>query len=339
MKVLVVKLTSMGDALHLLPALTDLQSEFANVSIDWMIEENFAEIPRWHPSVDQVIPVATRRWRKMSFAVVKEFFSFIKALRATRYDVVVDAQGLMKSAVFARFAKLANGGRRVGFSADSIKERPAAKLYREAFDVERDQHAILRLRLLLAQAFNYSIDDKALNYQITLRGKTPDKKPNVLFLHGTTWPSKHLPDAIWRELRDLALADRYGVQLAWGNAREKTRAEWIADAHSGAEVLPKMTLTELAKSLQSASGAIAVDTGLGHLAAALGLPTVSIYGATNAQLTGAIGDNQIRLQTPFHCSPCLLKQCDKTSEADSPPPCYLKLSPVDIWEQLHQQIV
>jgi len=126
MRVLVVKLTSMGDALHVLPALTDLQVHNPDVVVDWMIEDTFAEIPSWHDSVHRVIKVSTRRWRNFNRANITEFLSFWKLLRSERYDVVIDAQGLIKSAVFARFAKLNQGGVRAGFSGASIKENSMA---------------------------------------------------------------------------------------------------------------------------------------------------------------------------------------------------------------------
>lgn len=347
MKILVVKLTSMGDALHLLPALSDLKSAYPEISVDWMIEESFAEIPQWHPSVDQVIPVATRRWRKLARHNIRDFLRFWRQLRQTRYDAIIDAQGLIKSAVFARFAKLAPGGRRIGYSAASIKERPAAKLYRERINVARDQHAIARLRSLFGQAFNYAVAPAAINYGLrpSLHLGAPATEgdltpaPTIAFLHGTTWASKHLPNQYWRDLLILAAAAGYQVKLPWGNAHEKERAEWIAEAHSNAQVLAKSNLLELAGILRTCSGAIAVDTGLGHLAAALGLPTVSVYGATNAKLTGAVGEHQQHLQSTYPCSPCLLKQCDKLSTQVLQPPCYSELAPATIWNKLHQQLI
>lgn len=329
MRVLVVKLTSMGDAIHLLPALSDLQTHYSDIELDWMIEEGFAEIPAWHPSVRSVIPVATRRWRAFKLNSLKEFFTFWKGLRQTQYDVVIDAQGLIKSAVFARLARLKRNGRRLGFSASSIKEKPAARFYSEPIEVPRDQHAIERLRTLFAKGFNYSPNSKELNFQ--LEGQAANPERSVLFLHGTTWASKHLPETHWHELLKLAAADGYQVLLPWGNEAERARAQRIAGGHQAATVLPKSGLSELLQIIRTVSASVAVDTGLGHLAAALGVPTVSIYGSTNAKLTGALGANQIHIQADYHCSPCLLKQCDKLTQNISEPPCYNTVEPNKIW--------
>ena len=340
MRILVVKLTSMGDALHLLPALSDFHSQFPDAVVDWMIEDSFAEIPLWHSAVDRVIPVSTRRWRSLSWQNIQEFWAFLLQVRANRYDAVVDAQGLMKSAALARFSRLNSGGQRMGFSADSIKEKPAAKFYRVRVDVERDQHAVDRLRQLFASGFDYPMQNTRPRYSVNLSSniKVFEPRHTILFFAGTTWPSKHLPDQYWRDLSDLVLADGYKIEISWGNQREKERAEWIAQGRSQVSVLPKLSLTELAKKLLGSSGAIAVDTGLGHLAAALSVPAVSVYGATDANLTGAVGEGQVHIQCQYPCSPCFLKECNRLTQQIISAPCYQSLDPADIWQQLYQKI-
>ena len=344
MRVLVVKLTSMGDVLHLMPALSDLAKVHPKVVIDWMVEDSFAEIPAWHPSVDRVVTVSTRRWRSLKWQNITQFFGFVKELRAQSYDVVIDAQGLMKSAGLARFAKLKSGGFRAGFSGASIKESPAARLYNRKADVARDQHAIDRLRQLFATIFAYPLPSGALNYRVSLPKPTLRELDTVMLFHGTTWASKHLPDQLWREIADLACDDGYKVKLAWGNEVERKRAEWIAKDRPDVSIIDRSTLTNLAQMISAIAGAIAVDTGLGHMAAALDIPCVSVYGSTDSRLTGAVGKNQVLIQSPYRCSPCLLKQCPKLSQQVLEPPCYnavepnSKLSADAIWQALYRQI-
>ena len=338
MKILVVKLTSMGDVLHLMPALSDLKKQFPDLSVDWMVEDSFAQIPAWHPSVSKVIPVATRRWRKLKWANIKEFLSFWKQLRSERYDAVIDAQGLIKSAVFSRFARVARGGKRIGFSGDSIKESPAAKFYRQTVDVDRKMHAIDRLRALFSGGFEYQIPSNKPDYALASYSVSSRDLPTIFLLHGTTWATKHLPDLFWRKLAELIAEDGYKVLLCWGNETERLRAEWIADGQNHVEVLPKSSLTDLKEMMAKATGAVAVDTGLGHLAAALELPCVSIYGSTDAQLTGALGENQTWIQSKYPCSPCLLKTCPKLTEQVTEPPCYQEIKPADIWQSLYEKI-
>lgn len=344
MRVLVVKLTSMGDVLHLMPALSDLQKHYPDAAVDWMVEDSFAEIPSWHPMVQRIIKVSTRRWRSLAWRNVSEFFSFLSELRVQPYDVVIDAQGLIKSAVFSRFAKLAPGGVRAGFSADSIKESPAARWYQKKVVVDRQQHAISRLRTLFAGAFDYTELASGIDYQLNLgltnAGlKAENAAPSIMLLHGTTWPTKHLPESVWAELADLIGKDGYNIVLCWGNDQEYQRAQRIADDRPQVTVLPKSSLTELGATIANVQGVIAVDTGLGHLAAALSVPTVSLYGSTDAQLTGAVGNNQTHIQTDYPCSPCMLKLCNKLTKQVTSPPCYKRLSAVDIWQTLYAQIV
>ena len=330
----------MGDVLHLLPALSDLAAQFPNVKIDWMVEDSFSEIPTWHASVDRVISVSTRQWRSFNKQNSKEFISFVNLLRQESYHAVVDAQGLMKSAGLSKFARLESGGKRIGFSADSIKETFAARLYSKPIRVKKNQHAIDRLRQLFAGGFDYKLPTSPVDYGIHLPHKVSKERVHntILFFPSTTWASKHLPDQHWRDLLDLVIDDGYRVKISWGNEEEKRRAQWIAQDRQDVEVLPKSSLGELAKILLNSAGAIAVDTGLGHMAAALGVPAVSVYGATDAKLTGAVGDEQIQLQTQYPCSPCFNKNCNKLTEQTSNPPCYQTINAADIWQALYKQI-
>ena len=354
-KVLIVKMTSMGDVLHVLPALEDLAQHVPELSVDWMVEESFSDIPAWHPLVDRVIPVATRRWRRWSRANLGDFRAFLKSLRMTPYDYIIDAQGLMKSAAFSRLARLARGGERIGFSGDSIKESPAAWLYSIKVCVSRDEHAVERLRQLVCGAFAAPTPETRRSYSIKTTfvtkdgahktGITTDPKStevlgekSVFLFHGTTWATKHLPEILWYRIAEKVLNAGYTPVLTWGNDAEHQRALRIAEHTNGSIVLPKCSLTELADILSSASGAIAVDTGLGHLAAALDIPCVSLYGATDPALTGTYGQFQAHLQAEIACAPCLSKTCSQLGVGITEPPCYPTFGVESIWQSLVHQI-
>ena len=343
MRVLLVKTSSLGDVIHALPALTDAARAIPGITFDWVVEEGFAEIPTWHPAVGKVIPVAIRRWRKNIWQTLKsgEWRRFKQSLRAEKYDLVIDAQGLLKSAWLTRYVKAPVAG----LDRNSAREPLASRFYQRRLAVARGQHAVERLRQLFAVALGYDLPKGLGDYGLDVDKlvELPRKKPYVLFLHGTTWDTKHWPEVYWR---DLAL--RMGhmgveVRLPWGNPAEKARAERIANGLNNAVVLPKLNLAGVAKVLASASACVAVDTGLGHLAAALDVPTISLLGPTNPGLTGAYGKVQIHLASDFSCAPCLQKKCTYQPTAEDQqrfdlknewPLCFTRLNPERVASRL-----
>jgi len=293
-RVLLIKTSSLGDVVHTLPALTDAQRAIPGIQFDWVVEEGFAEIPAWHPAVAQVIPVAIRRWRKNLWQTLRsgEWRRFKARLRETRYDLVIDAQGLLKSAWLTRYVKAPVAG----LDRDSARESLASRFYDRRYAVPRDQHALERVRQLFAQALGYELPQGIGDYGLDrAQLATPGEEPYLLFLHGTTWPSKHWPEAYWRELAERMSAFGWAIRLPWGNAEEKARAERIAEGIAGASVLPRLNLGGVAKVVAGARACVAVDTGLGHLAAALDVPSISLYGPTLPGRVGAYGRSQVHL--------------------------------------------
>lgn len=297
MRVLLVKTSSLGDVIHTLPALTDAQRAIPGIQFDWVVEEGFAEIPAWHPAVAQVIPVAIRRWRKHPLQTLRtgEWRRFKARLRETHYDLVIDAQGLLKSAWLTRYVKAPVAG----LDRDSIREPLASRFYDRRYAVPRERHALERVRQLFAQALGYSIPDLIADYGLDRSQlATPGEQPYLLFLHGTTWPSKHWPEAYWRQLAERMSEFGWAIRLPWGNAEEKARAERIAQGLPSASVLPRLNLGGVAKVVAGARACVAVDTGLGHLAAALDVPSISLYGPTLPGRVGAYGRSQVHLCAP-----------------------------------------
>lgn len=346
MRVLIVKMSSMGDVIHTLPALTDAARMRPELRFDWVVEEAFAEIPAWHPAVQQVIPVALRRWRGGLREMWQrgEFSDFRRQLQSAHYDLVIDAQGLIKSGLVSRLAR----GLTVGLSNQTIREPLATLFYNHQFAVPRDMHAVQRVRELFARALQYRVDMERVDYGIRAGFdlETGTVAPSLLFFHGTTWRNKHWPESFWRELA-LRCADQgYRVLLPWGNAADHDRAQRIARVATTVSVLPRMSLGELASLLLAVKGVVAVDTGLAHLAAAMDVPAVVLYGPTDPALAGTYGRGQRHLVSALHCAPCLRRQCHYKGEAQlvlqdgqpAPvnPPCFADHAPASVMQQLQK---
>lgn len=294
MHVLIVKTSSMGDVLHTLPALTDAMHAIAGIRFDWAVEEGFAEIPTWHPAVDKVLPLAIRRWRKHWFGskVREERFLFKREVQSRNYDLVIDAQGLIKSAALVtRIAK----GIKHGQDSRSAREPFASLWYDKRHEISKKQHAVQRTRDLFAKSLGYPLPDTVGDYAIAqhfLSELPADADQYLVFLHATTRDDKHWPESHWRELSGLLAESGMQIKLPWGTEKEHQRAARLADGYSFVEVLPKLSLEQVARALAGAKAVVSVDTGLSHLTAALDRPNITLYGPTDPGLIGGYGKNQ-----------------------------------------------
>lgn len=288
----------MGDIIHTFPAITDAVAAIPNIEFDWLVEEAFADMPEWHPAVKQVKTVAIRRWRKAIFKTwyEGEYCHLRRWLKQQNYDLVIDAQGLFKSA----WLTFGLPYHKAGLAKDSAREPIASLFYDEKIHIDRNAHAVERTRSLFAQALKYEKPTTVGNYGLSKEILCQQVDSQSLgdysfFLHGTTWASKHWPEQNWRELAEYFEQRKHKVLLSWGNEEERQRAERIAASLEYFTVLPKMTVTQLSAYIAQAKLCVAVDTGLGHLSAAFNVPTISLYGPTDPAKIGAYGQQQIHL--------------------------------------------
>lgn len=285
-RILIVKTTSMGDVIHALPVVEDILQHFPDAQIDWLVEESFADIPRLHPRVQQVFTVAVRRWRNQWWRCQtwREISAIKQAVASQPYDLVLDVQGLVKSAVMSTWAK----GPRYGYDKHSIREPLASRFYQHAFDIPYRQHAVIRMRTLAAMALGYDVPQDNPNYGLAADiQRTPT--PAFLALHATSRDSKLWPEDHWVDLGQHYAAQGLQMWLPWASASEQARAKRIAAQVPQAMVLPKLSLQQLAGQMPQAQFAVGVDTGLSHLAAALDIPVVALYTDTEPAFTGVAG--------------------------------------------------
>lgn len=329
MRILLVKTSSLGDVIHSLPVATDLARRFPGMTLDWVVEESFSDLPRLHPAVRRVLPVAVRRWRKrlLAAATWREMRAFKATLRAETYDAVLDTQGLLKSGLIAAQARLSpigpigspmgspgartignpDGsppGARYGFDRDSAREGLASRFYDRGFAIPRQLHAVERNRQLAGAAFGYT-PDPALDYGIASEPLTASWLPGqaqggdghrdggrgrdyAVLLTATSRADKLWPDEDWRALGTALIATGLTCVLPGGSAPERQRAARLATALGRAVAAPPMGLAEMARLLAGARLVVGVDTGLVHLAAALGRPTLGIFCASDPTLTGVL---------------------------------------------------
>lgn len=335
MRVLILKISSLGDVVHTLPAITDAAKNVPNIQFDWVIDEAYTELAKWHPAVDQLIVFPHRRWRRqLGHAIFKgEFIKLIRDLRRRKYDLIIDAQGQVGKTMW--LARLANG-ETAGMDWNSVREPIASLEYQNKFDIPKGQHAVERLRQLFARSLGYKIPSTRGEYGINreARFQARIQPKQLMFLHGTSWITKEWPEEYWAELVAIAGNHNFDIQMTWGNELEKQRAERLAEGRSNVRILKRLSLTELAHEMARCAGIVATDTGLGHVAAALAIPTISLYGPTSSGLTGAYGESQKYIQSKFECAPCLQKQCTYNGKSDVQPACFREMPPARVWDEL-----
>ncbi len=286
-RILLIKTSSLGDVVHNLPVVCDIAAAMPGATIDWVVEEGFAAIPRLHPRLSRILPVAVRRWRRALWnpAVWAEMRAFIRNLRDQQYDAVIDTQGLFKSAWITRAAR----GMRHGLDQVSSRE-PLGWFYDRTYRVSWHQHAVERNRSLAAHALGYALSGSA-QYEISAApgsfGWLAPGSPHVVLLHATSADRKLWPEERWIALGRALVERGTSCVLPWGTPVEHERSTRLAQHIPHAVVPPaRLELPALASLLAQARIVVGTDTGLTHLAGALGVATVGIYCATDPAATG-----------------------------------------------------
>lgn len=333
MKILFVKTSSMGDVIHALPAIVDAKRHRPDLVIHWVVEERYALIPKWL-QVDRVIPVAFRRWRKnpLGFLFNSEFRAFRRSLRAERYDLIIDGQGLLKSALMARLAR----GPIHGFDRKSSREGLSAIFYRTTSCIPFKTHAVYRLRKIFSEALGYPMPESPADFGLKAKQIFPELsfENSIVLMPGTTWANKHWPESYWQELIRLLHAQNFPVKIIWGTPEEKERAERLKQKLPLVEVTPHLDIEGVAKLIVAAKGVVAVDTGFAHLANAFDIPMIAIFGPTSPEYNAPIGERQWILSAEFPCAPCLKRRCGYRGETPIFPACFSSISPGKVWSNL-----
>jgi heptosyltransferase-1 len=292
--VLFIKTSSLGDVIHHMPAVSDARRQFPQARIGWVVEEAFAPLVALNCAVNTVIPVASRRWRAapLSPQAWREFAAFRRAMRAQPHETVIDAQGLLRSGLVTWLAR----GRKHGYDRESVRERAASWFYDERHRVDRSLHAITRNRMLTGQALGYAPEEGALDFGLdraALMGTALTRE--VVLLHATARHEKEWPVANWIEVAQALAARGYGPVVPWGTEAERRRSEAIVAAVPAAKVPALQPLDQVARMIARAAFVIGVDTGLLHLAAALGVPLAAIFVGTEPGLHGPLGAGKIEI--------------------------------------------
>jgi heptosyltransferase-1 len=283
-KILLVRVSSLGDVLHNLPIVADVMRHYPDARIDWVVEEGYVSLVRLNPHVRKVIPFALRRWKKglKDQAVRAELRGFLRDLRAERYDYIFDTQGLIKTGIIMAAARTRPGGHKIGMAngtEDSGYEGVSRIFHSRSIPVAPRTHAVERGRQVVAAALGYALDTPP---DFGLPPPDPAQRPSwmpagayAVFFHATARAAKQWAPANWIAL-GRALAP-LPVLLPWGSPGEKAEAETLAAALPNALVLPKLSMMDAVELARHAALAVGVDTGLTHIAAAFVRPTVEIY--------------------------------------------------------------
>lgn len=340
-------MSSIGDIIHTFPAVMDLKKKIPEVQIDWLVDANFVDLLKLHQYskgkvVDKIIAIPLRKIKKNILLNIFDFklIYFLKQLREQKYDLVIDAQGLIKSAILA---KCVDTKKIFGFDFNSCREPFASIFYRHKIAIDKNLHAIFRTRQLFAKSLNYDIletkdIDFGINrYDFPKLQELSSKNVNnyIVFLHGTTWETKRWNLEYWQSLATLIAKKNMQIVVMASNLEEYQFASQLINK-ANITILNNLNIEQVASVLSNAIVAIAVDTGLAHLAGAINVPVIGIYGSTSVIRAGVVGVNCYNIQSKYHCSPCLSRTCLEynNKRTNTKQPCLQEITPEMVSNQL-----
>jgi len=292
MRIAIVRLSALGDIVNTAVVLQIIHNVYPDAVIDWFVEEAFAPILKKHPLIHEVIPVPLKRLKKnRSFALLKEMIRTLKSRK--RYDHIIDAQGLLKSALVAYFLP----GKVHGFDSKSAREAVASWFYTTTSSIPYDISVIRRNVMVITQALNIPYDDALIEQKTPVfDSQIASSEPKIALVIGASWPSKCYPKEHFATLCDLL---PYPCHLIWGSDNEHDDAVWIQTSSKNAIVTPKMSLKELVDFISNCTLTIGNDTGPTHIAWAMNRPSITLFGPTNERMIYPTPINTY-LKSPSH---------------------------------------
>ena len=329
MKLLIVRLGSLGDIIHAVPAAAAIRRAHPNATIDWLVDVRHRELLDLVPVVTRAIPIRTSDARAV-VAVIRE-------LRRARYDVALDLQGLFKSAVLGR---LSGASRVVGFPSELLRERGAHMFYTETAG-EATPHVIEKnLSMLKAIGIRmpeveFPIDDRNAAAAVEARSRlgVPEAQRFALINPGAAWPNKRWPPVYFAEVV-RALATRHGLRslVLWGPGEEQLAQDVVTASGGAAAVSAPTTLADLVSLTKASALMISGDTGPMHIAAAMGTPIVGIFGPTDPSRNGPWAENDLTVSRYRACACHYERRCRISGW------CLLDISPREVMELVEKRL-
>jgi heptosyltransferase-1 len=329
LKILIVRLGSLGDIIHAVPAAAAIRHALPQASIDWLVDTRHTEVLDLVPVVDRRIAVNTSSARSLA--------SVLGDLRRTRYDAALDLQGLLKSAILARFSGAA---RVIGFPADLLRERAARFFYSEtagdlAPHVIDKNLSMLRAIGVRMPDVEFPLDDRSPHVVVEARWRLgiPEGKRFALLNPGAAWPNKRWPPVYFGEV-SRELAKRYDLRslVLWGPGEEQIAGAVAAASDNTAAVSPPTTIADIVSLTKAAALMISGDTGPMHIAGASGTPLVGIFGPTDPQRNGPWSEDDLVVSRYRACVCHYQRQCRIAGW------CLLDISPREVMELVDRRL-